>query len=278
MSFAHDYLNRLTPFADQLPKVKALHLPPLEAAGSKNGEFCALELEDGSLGLAYVLLDDTLKKLIDASPGQSLAGMDAMELARQYASAQGTLKTLGFAAANAITRHLFDRAEYVPPDSQDSIGGIDPQAGDRVGMIGYFCPLADRIVAAGATLTVVELKADLAGNRDGYVVTTDASALAGCNKVLSTSTILLNDTLEAILAACGSARRFAMIGPGAGCLPDDLFARGVTLMGGSWIEDSAAFVDALLSGEGWSKMARKSAITASDYPGWDALVARMRGA
>jgi len=275
MSFAHDYLSRLEPFAASLPRVKALHLPPLEAAGSKNGEFCAIELDDGSLGLAYVLLDDTLKHLIDSSPGKTLAGSDAMALARQYATAQGTLKTLGFAAANAITRHLFDRAGYVAPDSADSIGGIDPQPGDCIGMIGYFCPLADRIVAAGASLTVVELKADLAGERDGYVVTTDATALNACNKVISTSTILLNDTLEQILGACTRAERIAMIGPGAGCLPDHLFARGVTLIGGSWIEDRDAFVDALVRGEGWSKQARKSAITTDDYPGWDALVARM---
>lgn len=275
MRFAEDYLGRLAPFADSLPRVKALHLPPLEAAGSKNGEFCALELEDGSVGLAYVLLDDTLRKLLDAEPGRALAGMPAMELARAYATGTGTHRTLGFAAANAITRHLYDRAGYVAPDSHDSIGGIDPQPGDRVGMIGYFCPLADRIVAAGAALTVVELKADLAGERDGYVVTTDASALAECNKVISTSTILLNDTLEHILGACTRATNFAMIGPGAGCLPDDLFARGVTLMGGSWIEDSGAFIEALVRGEGWSKQARKTAISADDYPGWAALCARM---
>jgi len=275
MSFAEDYLNRLMPFADGLPRVKALHLPPLSSAGSKNGEFCALELADGSIGLAYVLLDNTLEKLLDAGHGQALAGLPAMELATAYRTETGTRKTLGFAAANAISRHLFDRAGYVPPDSGDSIGGIDPRPGDRVGMIGYFRPLAERIVAAGATLTVLELKADLAGEREGYVVTTDAAALFDCNKVISTSTILLNDTLERILAACGGASHFAMIGPGAGCLPDDLFARGVTMIGGSWIEDGAAFIAALVRGEGWSKRARKTAISATDYPGWTVLCARM---
>ena len=39
-----------------LPRVRALHLPPLPWNGRKDGEFAALELDDGSLGLSYVCL------------------------------------------------------------------------------------------------------------------------------------------------------------------------------------------------------------------------------
>jgi len=275
MNFAGDYLDRLAPFATSLPPVRALHLPPIEASGSKNGEFCALELADGSLGLAYVLLDDTLRQLIDRREALGLAGMDAFALARAYAEGDGVLRTVGFAAANAITRHLFDRAGYVAPDSKDSIGGLEPAPGDHVGMIGLFRPLAARMVASGARLSVVELKAALAGEHDGYTVTTDAGVLRECNKVMTTSTLLLNDTLDRMAPLWAGAQRVAMIGPSAGCLPDPLFARGVTLVGGTWIEDGPAFVAALRAGEGWSRHARKSAITPGDYPGWTALCGRL---
>ena len=40
----------------RLPRVRALHLPRPETLDSRRGEFCALELEDGTLGLAFVLL------------------------------------------------------------------------------------------------------------------------------------------------------------------------------------------------------------------------------
>ena len=53
------------------------------------------------------------------------------------------------------------------------------------------------------------------------------------------------------------ARAVAMIGPGAGCLPEPLFARGVTAIGGTWIEDRAGFVAALRSGSPWGRHARK---------------------
>ena len=276
MSFAADYLAQLDAFAARspLPRVRTLHLPPPRRRQDHRGEFCALELEDGSIGLSYVLLDDTLERLHDGSDSLGLAGADTLELARRYGRDQGIWKTLGFAAANALTRCLFDRAGFRPGGSADSIGQMHPQAGEKIGMIGYFAPLLARITASGAALTIVELKADLAGEHDGYRVTLDPEELSRCNKVISTSTLLLNDTLERMLCCCRNARWFAMIGPGAGCLPDALFARGVTLLGGSWIHDRDRYTAALRSGASLSEFSNKFALTSDNYPGFGALLAR----
>jgi uncharacterized protein (DUF4213/DUF364 family) len=276
MSFADDYLAQLETFATRgpLPRIRALHLPPIQRTRDNQGEFCALELEDGSIGLSYVLLDDTLERLRNGSDGSGLRGADTLELARRYVNDRGIGKTLGFAAANALTRCLFDRAGFRPDCSADSIGQMNPQPGEHVGMIGYFTPLLERIIASGARLTIVELKADLVGEYDGYRVTLDAEQLADCSKVVSTSTLLLNDTLERMIASCRNARWFAMIGPGAGCLPDALFARGVTLLGGSWINDRDGFTAALRRGASLGDFASKFALTIANYPGFDALLAR----
>lgn len=270
MTIASDFLDilRRCHARAPLPAVRALHLPPAGAEG-KAAEFCAVELEDGALGLSYVLLGDTLAALHAGAPG--LAGRSALEVADWYAEGTGLRRTLGFAAINALTRSLFDRAGFVPPASSDSIGQLDPGPGDEVGMIGLFHPLVAPIVSSGARLTVVELRPDLAGQRDGWRVTLDPADLAACNKVLATSTVLLNDTLDAILGHCWGARAIAMIGPGAACLPDPLFARGITLMGGSWITDRAAFIRALEAGASWSRHAFKFALTPGGYPGWEAL-------
>jgi uncharacterized protein (DUF4213/DUF364 family) len=278
MRFATELLSLLERFSRlaPLPRVRALHLPPPELAGTKQGEFCAVELEDGSLGLSYVLLDDTLAKLAASPDRFGLLGCDGLAAARRYADGDGVTRTLGFAAVNALTRCLFDRAAYLPDASGDSIGAIDPRAGDHVGMIGLFSPLVGRVVAAGARLTVVELKPELAGDYDGYRVTLDPQALGACNKVLSTSTILLNDTLDRMLACCQRAEVFAMIGPGASCVPDPLFARGVSVIGGVWITDPQGFVDALAHGDSWSGCARKFTIERDRYPGVDALLERLR--
>jgi uncharacterized protein (DUF4213/DUF364 family) len=276
MRFATECIAQLETLAQRhtLPRVQALHLPPEPAPGQARGEFCALALEDGSLGLSYVLLDDTLAQLRQHDASLGLAGADVLAVARQFACGHGAQRAIGLAAANALTRWLFDRAGYVPAASSDSLGALDPQPGDHIGMIGLFTPLLPRVLASGAALTVVELKAHLAGAHEGYQVTLDASALRHCNKVLSTGTLVLNDTLDAMLAHCRQAQWLALVGPSMGCLPDALFARGVTLIGGTWVLDGAAYVDALRRGAQRSGLSHKVAIKATAYPGLAALLAR----
>ena len=276
MTFAIDLIAELehATAGRPIPRVRALHLPPPEAAESRNGEFCALELDDGALGLSYVLLGGILPRLAASDDPHTIVGMDALQLAREFAAptagAGGDAeirRTLGFAAANALSRTVMERMGFAPPRAIDSIGGIDPQAGDHVGMVGLFTPLLKQVTAAGAQLTVIELNPDYAGHYDGYRVTLDAAALEDCNKVLSTSTILLNHTVDDMLAHCRKAQRIVLIGPSAGCLPEPLFARGVTVVGGSWITDRAGFIDALRRGESWSGFAYKFALGPADWPG-----------
>jgi len=279
VSIAREFVERLERLAARLPlpRVRALHLPPLAAAATREGEFCALELEDGSVGLSYVLLDDTLARLHAAGGARALVGSESLPLARAFAEREGIERTVGFAAVHALTALLFARAGFVPGGDTDSIGLLDPGPGDHVGMIGLFPSLVGRITGSGARLTVLELKAHLAGERDGFRVTLDPEELRGCNKVLSTSTILLNDTVDRIAACCGSAAAFAVVGPGAGCLPDPLFARGVTLVGGTRIVDGAALCDAVAGGRRWGESTRKYALRREDYPGFDALLERAAG-
>ncbi len=280
MNFAADLIAALKhACVDQtLPRVRALHLPPPEAAASKSGEFCALELDDGALGIAYVLLGDTLSRLAVAKDVDGIIGMDALQLAHAFAApvsdcgrdlAAGLRRTLGFAAANALSRSVMDRFGFAPPQATGSLGGIEPKAGDHIGMIGLFSPLLPQLLPklaeAGARLTVIELNPEYVGEHDGYRVTLDAAALEACNKVLATSTILLNHTVDSMLSHCGQASHIALIGPSAGCLPQPLFERGVSLIGGSWVTDRAGFVDALRRGEAWGSFAYKFALTPADW-------------
>jgi uncharacterized protein (DUF4213/DUF364 family) len=261
-----------------VPRVRALHLPQDPAGRSKDGEFGALELSDGSLGLSYVLLEDTLARLRAAPAAGDLVGADALTLAGRWRDPDPGWRALGFAAVNALSRHLFDRSGFEPPAARDAIAGIDPQAGEHIGMVGLFPPLVPEVLRTGARLTVLELRADLVAEHAGWSVTQDPAALAGCDKVLATSTVLLNGSFDAIAARLRAARVFALIGPGASCLPDARFAAGVSTLAGSWIVDRAAFVDALRRGDRWGPHARKFAFGPADYPGLDALLAGVAGA
>lgn len=277
MPLLTENLALLEAFAQRapLPRVRALHLPPMPGGDDLRGEFCALELDDGALGLSYVLLDDTWAGL--HAHGQRLVqpGDDALALARAAAGGDALARCLGLAAVNALTRCLFERSGYVPPTSGDSVGHLDPQPGETLGMIGHFTPLIPRITAHGARLLIVELRADLVGERDRVRVTLDARELAGCRKVLATGTLLLNDTLDAMLVHCRGATRLALIGPSVGGPPDPLFARGITLLGGSWITDAPAYREALRAGAPTRALSRKVSLTPADWPGWQALLGRL---
>jgi uncharacterized protein (DUF4213/DUF364 family) len=281
MAFPDDYLGALESIAANAPppRVKSLHLPVgnPDLCVDNRGEFCALELEDGSLGLSYVLLDGALSRLRAADPGLGLAGLPALDVARGFLDRADVRRTIGFAAANAITRWLFSRAGYRPADSPDSLCEIPVPAAAAVGMVGYFPPLIPPLMARQARLTVLELDERLLDRgADRFVVTLDPTRLEGCEVVVSTGTVLLNHTLDAMLGHCRAAREIALIGPSVGCLPDPLLARGVTLLGGTEVEDRDGFVDALRTGQRWGPFARKTAIRGADYPGLPALLRRLR--
>ena len=257
------------------PRVRALHLPPPERAAAKDAEFCAIELEDGSIGFSYVRIG-AIEPLLRARPDAgAFAGMDAAELARGYAGGDPAGKALGFAAINALSQQLFSRANWTPPVADDSLGEIEPKAGEHIGMIGLFPPLIPRVNQAGARLTVLELRPELAREYAKFRVTLDPGELGSCEKVVSTCMVMLNDTLDAVLAACRNARHFAIVGPTAGCVPDPLFARGVDTIGGRRVVDAEGFRDAFRKGKKWGSFASKYVIARQDYPGIDWLLERI---
>lgn len=255
------------------PRVRALHLPPddINATG-----FCALELQDGSIGLSYIQLENTEAPLRERSDALNGSDMDAMTLARGFASRAPVDRALGFAAINALSQGLFTRAQWTPPADDNSLGAIVPQRGEHIGMIGLFMPLIPSIERAGARLTALELNRALVRDEAHFRVTLDPAELLDCSQIVSTCTVMLNDTLDDVLAACRSARHFAVVGPTASCVPDPLFARGVGALGGRRVLDRDKFVAAFRGGTKWGSYAPKYVLTRENYPGIEWLLAQTR--
>ncbi len=258
-----------------LPPIRSLHLP-IDAATGKNAEFCALELADGSLGLSYLCLGYERPHLRDLLSQTPLGRVGAHALAHWYAADDPARRAVGFATLNAISQHLFARSGYVPDTATSSVSLLDPREGDQVGMIGLFPPLVERILASGARLTVAELNPKLVRDDGRYRVTLDARQLLACNKVISTSTVLLNGTIDDVLASCRGASYFGIVGPGAGLLPDPLFARGVSTVGGARVIARAEFVASLIAGKRWGDSVEKYCIQPAGYPGVEVLLSRAK--
>ena len=251
-------------------RIARVVLPPLADHPGKEGEFCAVQLEDASVGLSFALLDGTLRALhAGALPA---AGTPAAALVAGYEGGHGAARALGLATINALTRRLYDRAGFEPDDSVDSFGSLQLAAGDRLGMVGHFSPLIRHARDLGVEVVVLELKAELVREESGLVVTLDPRRLAGCNKIVSTSTLLLNDTFEQVAALWRDADAVAIVGPSAGCPPDPLFAAGVTAVGSAWVADADTFLARLESGTKWGAASRKITVTPQRYPGFEQLL------
>jgi uncharacterized protein (DUF4213/DUF364 family) len=257
------------------PAIARVLLPPPAGAGPPHhGGFCAVQLADGSTGLAYVLLGDARPRL-QAADASRVAGRDALSLAEELLSDDAPARSLGLAALNAVSRHLLDRAGVRPDFATSSLGSLPLGPGSRLGMVGFFPPLVRRARDEGLPLTVVELKEELVQEVPGLSVTLDPSRLAGCTHVVCTSTTLLNDSLEALLGHARGCEEFVLVGPSAPCVPDALFARGVTSVGGAWVVDPAALAERLARGDRWGDATRKWTLRSGPtWPGADALLRR----
>jgi uncharacterized protein (DUF4213/DUF364 family) len=273
-AIATDFLALVARMAGRFepPRVRGPILPDVPTGHGGFSKFCALELDDGSVGLTGILPGETHRALAGFPPGAAPAGLSSAEVAAWYADADPARRTLGLAAINALSQSLFRRAGYSPDPAPDSVGGLNPVPSDHVGMIGLFPPLIGPILSCGARLTILERDPALLRDNPRYRVTQDPDELGDCNKVVSTGTVLLNDTLAAAISACRRAGYVAMVGPTAGFVPDPLFARGVDGVGGVIVLDPAGLRAALPAGERWGRYARKYLIRRERYPGIGALL------
>ena len=88
-----------------------------------------------------------------------------------------------------------------------------------------------------------------------------------CAQVLCTASVLINDTLDELLAACADVQDFQIIGPTGSGLPDALFARGVAGVGGIVFDDPVRLREVLARGDPWGSAGRKYQVTPEDHPG-----------
>ncbi len=253
-----------------LPGIDHVYLPPPQLDGEKSRKFGLVVLDDHSTGFFYSLLEGS-----GCSGGDDYPA-DVLELARWYGEADIGRRAVGLGAIGAICQALFRRADFEPPQAVNPLADFDFGGDDHVGMVGYFPGLVDKLRRRGIRLTVLELDDSYLDSDDRFEVTLDPGRLAGCNKVLCTASTLINDTVDEVLANVGGAERVALIGPSAGCMPDPLFERGITVVGGSAVHDHGLLEARCDAGEDWGDAVGKYCLTAQHYPGTATLLDRLR--
>ncbi|MDD3448908.1 MAG: DUF364 domain-containing protein [Gammaproteobacteria bacterium] len=277
MSINADYLALSARLDAALPPagVIGLHLPDPLPDETFRDEFGFVLLADGSVGPFYVSMGGLLEALWRRHPDPASVRMPRGALLEGFRSDDPAGRALAVGAFNALSQSLMRRAGYRPPGRGAGNEGAALAPGDTVGMVGYFCPVVDRLVAAGMEVLVLEHAPQRVPERAAVRVTTEPRDLAGCRQVVCTASVLINDTLDGLLAAAAGVAPFQLIGPTGSGLPDALFARGVAAVGGIDFGDAGELLARLARREPWGKAGRKYEITPDRYPGVEALLARL---
>lgn len=254
-----------------VPGISGLHLPELSADDEFRDEFGFVFLADGTAAPFYVSLPGTLPQLHERFPQPEQAPLSLSDCLEGFTESSLPQRALALGAWNALSQHLIRLAGYQCPP-RGSAAGEKPQRGEQVGMIGYFCPVIDRLVEQGVEVLVIEQQPDRVPPRQGVQLSEDLGSLAGCRLVYCTASTLINDSLEKVLECCSGAQSVDLIGPSGSGLPDVLFEHGIHAVGGVSFDYSGQLRAALARRESWGPVGSKYELTTANYPGIEALL------
>jgi uncharacterized protein (DUF4213/DUF364 family) len=251
-----------------IPPVANIFLPPFYKGGQpKDAQFMAVSLEGGATGISFVLLPDDKMEEYTALQPPAFVKKSPRGFALEFGSDDPIKEMISLASINAICQQVMRETHYTVDSTTDSMGLLAVSAGDRVGMVGLFSGLIEPIKKAGGQLVVIEKNEQLIQKFSDLPITLDPTKLSECNKVLCTSTTILNNSLDEILAHCSPDAFVSIIGPTAGYFPDPLFARGVDVVGGRVVTNGALFLKLLAERKRWGEAAQRICFQKKTYAG-----------
>jgi len=270
MDLKDEFRKMVTELATKftLPPISRIFLPPFYKGGQpKDAQFMAISLESGATGISFVLLPDEKMEHYTALKPQNFTGKDPRGCALEFGSDDPIKEMISLAAINAICQHVMRVTNFVVDSATDSQGLLSISAEDRIGMVGLFFGLTKTIRKAGAELVVIEKKEQFIQKFPDLPITLDVTKLSTCNKILCTSTTILNHSLDEMLAHCSPDAFVSIIGPSAGYFPDPLFARGVDVVAGRVVRNGARFLQLLSERKRWGDATQRTCFQKKTYAG-----------
>ena len=168
--------------------------------------YTAVATSDGGIGLSYTYFGDK-KSCMVLNQHIDYEGQPAAQLLAKIKSANTVERSMALALVNALNHQ---KALLLPEDENNEIMFeiFKITKGTKVAMVGYFGPLIKRFEQKGAALEVLDRSRELGRVGDFY------KKLKNWADVLFlTSTSILNNSTEEILANAHARLKTIMLGP-----------------------------------------------------------------
>ena len=203
--------------------------------------YTCVELSDGSVGLAWTP-GDRAASCTHLKGAGGLIGLPAGNLLAWLTGPDHLARAIGLAVFNAINMNT-ERA-FAEEEALDLLGIT---ASDHVVMVGHFAPVIPKIKATGCHLDVVELD----GGKPGIIGAIEGNqALERCDVAIITSTSIINDTIDGLLAKLTRNRSAVMLGPSTPLCRQAFLGTRISQLTGVRVLDAEAVKNTISQGGG----------------------------
>lgn len=171
-------------------------------------------------------------------------GQSADQLLTKIKSENTVERSMALALINALN---YDNALNLPEDHDNKImfEKFEIGQGRRVAMVGYFPPLVRIFEALGVSLEILDISRGLGQKEDFYNKLKNWAQV-----ILLTSTSVLNNSTEEILAHAGEKAKTVMIGPSTPMVPEAFEHLPVHMLAGTVPVDQEKTLKAIRHGMG----------------------------
>lgn len=192
-----------------------------------------VELDNGHIGLAYMLRENLPPGCSVFSFAQELIGQNANKIAELLRNGEDDAQrgvAMAVLSAASRSQSLVDIA------SHSSSFGVEVLATDTVGMVGFIPPIAAMLSKKAKEVIIFDKGFSQSGREtEGlYPIKDQSKLLPKCDVVLITGTTITNGTIEDLLKICSSAREIVLVGSSVPMFPQAFKDTKVTVLAGAW--------------------------------------------
>jgi len=207
--------------------------------------FTGVKLSNGMGGLSYTPIKSIpdavcCPRTARAMPNSGkMAGKNVRYFLDEMFQGKPLKKTLGIAVMNALATTCWamgkQNESYVLEKNVDPVDKIEIGEGTHTVIVGALVPYIRRLIKNDREFSILELDTSALKERElQYYVPTEKAheVIPNADHVIITGTTLINDTLEGLLELVKPGAKVIVVGPTVGMMPEALFKRKVTYVGG----------------------------------------------